>query len=170
MDVTPPTPPPPLPPRQAGRSRPAHRSRRPAVRAFAFAASVVLLVKGCGHDGSTKRAAARIAGTTSTVVDAQLGRPAPGARAPEEDPGLHRRVADAFEGGRDWLVAHQNQDGSFGSFKTERWYEISASISRRSKSTTPLTKTRRSSGSPMREPWRARLWISSANRRKTAGS
>jgi len=44
------------------------------------------------------------------------------------DEGLRRQVTAAVDGARDWLVAHQHPDGYFGSFKTERWYEISASI------------------------------------------
>src|SRR5262249_56776578 len=44
------------------------------------------------------------------------------------DDGIHRQVAEAVDGARDWLVAHQNKDGSFGSFKTERWFEVSATV------------------------------------------
>src|SRR5262249_55752390 len=44
------------------------------------------------------------------------------------DEGIHREAAVAVDGARDWLVAHQNPDGSFGSFKTERWFEVSATV------------------------------------------
>jgi hypothetical protein len=45
-----------------------------------------------------------------------------------DDEGLRQQVTQAVDGAREWLVAHQHRDGYFGSFKTERWYEISASI------------------------------------------
>ena len=41
---------------------------------------------------------------------------------------LHKVVVDAITGARDWLVAHQNRDGSFGTHDSPRPIEVTASV------------------------------------------
>jgi hypothetical protein len=50
----------------------------------------------------------------------------PATTAPA-DP-LKKQVVDAIAAGRDWLVAHQNKDGSFGTHDSPRPIEVTASV------------------------------------------
>ena len=56
------------------------------------------------------------------------GKPAAAAAAPVAADDFRKQVLDALIGAREWLVAHQNADGSFGTHDSPRWFEVSASV------------------------------------------
>lgn len=85
------------------------------------AALALALAAGSAASGATGDATASIA--------QEAGRPVIGPAAAElRGEALRREVASAIEMGRDWLVAHQNPDGSFGTHHTARGWEILASV------------------------------------------
>jgi len=88
------------------------------VNALAARAGALALALGAG-DAPAPQAAPAAPPAAAT---------APASAPVATDAGLRRQVTEAVDGAREWLVAHQNKDGSFGSFKSERWWEISASV------------------------------------------
>lgn len=66
-------------------------------------------------------------GAALLALAAGTGEIAPVAPASPEE-GLRHDVVRAIDGARDWLVAHQEKDGAFGTHHTARGWEILATV------------------------------------------
>lgn len=99
-------------------------------RTAALAAALVAAAAGAAAAQEGAEAAGATGGTAPPLAAALLHPEAVIGPAAAELHGeaLRREVVAAIEQARDWLVANQNPDGSFGTHHTARSWEIMASV------------------------------------------